>query len=340
MDGPTEELAVNVGSANPSESNNLERSGTTTHDTDIPSPSRQRHRHRHRHHHHRRRHGVRSGDIRYEKTLLHFSAAHILLGIICVLLQMVQFTNHSILSEAQPGLWCGTFFVITGSVCLGLAKTKGLYSTVTMLCFCLVSLFMALTLASLSWLGSQAAVCCQDYWDYNCEDDNNNSLPSFNYTKSTTTTTLSGLQTTTQMVQLTSSMANTTDSCYGSIENGPSCENIKHGYCGYDIGLGRTLHLLLLFAGVIGATTSFVLSTLACSRPNREVTRSRPRLSSIFVVGGDHIPTGGRPITAWEFPPPTKDAELASTPGIEEKYPDEPPPPYIEQDNADLQSHL
>lgn len=101
-----------------------------------------------------------------------------------------------------------------------------------MLCFCLVSLFMALTLASLSWLGSQAAVCCQDYWDYNCEDDNNNSLPSFNYTKSTTTTTLSGLQTTTQMVQLTSSMANTTDSCYGSIENGPSCENIKHGYCG------------------------------------------------------------------------------------------------------------
>ena len=101
-----------------------------------------------------------------------------------------------------------------------------------MLCFCLVSLFMALTLASLSWLGSQAAVCCQDYWDDNCEDDNNNSLPSFNYTKSTTLTTLSGLQTTTQMVQLTSSMANTTNSCYGSIENGPSCENIKHGYCG------------------------------------------------------------------------------------------------------------
>jgi hypothetical protein len=90
MDGPTEELAVNVGSANPSESNNLERSGTTTHDTDIPSPSRQRHRHRHRHHHHRRRHGVRSGDIRYEKTLLHFSAAHILLGIICVLLQVFK----------------------------------------------------------------------------------------------------------------------------------------------------------------------------------------------------------------------------------------------------------
>lgn len=345
MDGPQEELAVNVDLPNSSEINNNQERSNTRPVSDLPihsSPSRnsrqqQRHR-RHRHSHHRRRHGVRSGDLRFEKTLLHFSAAHILLGIVCVLLQMVQFTNHSILSEAQPGLWCGTFFVITGSVCLGLAKTKGLYSTVTMLCFCLVSLFMALTLASLSWLGSQAALCCEDFWEYNCDDYIN--LPSFNNTKTTTMTTASEFQTTTPFVQLTSSTGNTTNSCYEPIENGPSCENIRHGYCGYDIQLGRTLHLLLLVSGVIGATTSFVLSTLACSRPNREASGIRPRLSSIFVVGGDHLPTGGRPITAWEFPPPTKDTELANTPGIEEQYPDEPPPPYVEQDNADLQCHL
>jgi hypothetical protein len=42
-------------------------------------------------------------------------------------MQMIHFTNNSILSESQPGLWSGTFFVITGSVCLGLAKTSGLY---------------------------------------------------------------------------------------------------------------------------------------------------------------------------------------------------------------------
>ncbi|XP_046639920.1 uncharacterized protein LOC124321055 [Daphnia pulicaria] len=350
MDGPQEELAVNVDLPNSSETNNNQEGSTTRRVSDAlpihssgssPSRNSRQHRHRrHRHpHHRRRRHGVRSGDLRFEKTLLHFSAAHILLGIVCVLLQMVQFTNHSILSEAQPGLWCGTFFVITGSVCLGLAKTKGLYSTVTMLCFCLVSLFMALTLASLSWLGSQAALCCEDFWEYNCEDDDG--LPTFNITKTTSTmTTASEFQTTTPFVQLTSSTENTTNSCYGPIENGPSCENIKHGYCGYDIQLGRTLHLLLLVSGVIGATTSFVLSTLACSRPNRESAGIRPRLSSIFVVGGDNLPTGGRPITAWEFPPPTKDTELANTPGIEEQYPDEPPPPYVEQDNADLQCHL
>jgi hypothetical protein len=102
-----------------------------------------------------------------------------------------------------------------------------------MLCFCLVSLFMALTLASLSWLGSQAALCCEDFWEYNCEDDYNNGLPTFNNTKTTSTmTTASEFQTTTPFVQLTSSTENTTNSCYGPIENGPSCENIRHGYCG------------------------------------------------------------------------------------------------------------
>jgi len=84
-------------------------------------------------------------------------------------------------------------------------------------------------------------------------------------------------------------------------------------------------------------------------------------LSSIFVVGGDNLPTGGRPVKVKKcihqglvlyvssidldnglgIPnPTTKDTELANTPGIEEQYPDEPPPPYVEQDNADLQCHL
>lgn len=45
-----------------------------------------RHRNRHRNH----RHGRRSNELRYEKTLLHFSAVHILLGIVCVLIQVID----------------------------------------------------------------------------------------------------------------------------------------------------------------------------------------------------------------------------------------------------------
>lgn len=48
-------------------------------------------RHRRRHH----RHGRRRGGIRYEKTLLHFSAAHILLGIFCVLVQVILIARSS-----------------------------------------------------------------------------------------------------------------------------------------------------------------------------------------------------------------------------------------------------
>lgn len=47
---------------------------------------------------------------------------------------------------------------------------------------------------------------------------------------------------TTPFVQLTSSTGNTTNSCYGPIENGPSCENIKHGYYGV---VGKILSLII-----------------------------------------------------------------------------------------------
>lgn len=140
-----------------------------------------------------------------------------------------------------------------------------------MLCFCLVSLFMALTLASLSWFGAEAAACCQDYWDYNCPSGEY-VPPVFNNTQYTYTTleTVEEHQTSTELTVFTASAVNSTSSCYGPIENGPSCENVKRGYCGtyhsivvlltnkfkfyngclgYDIGLGRTLHLLLLLAG-------------------------------------------------------------------------------------------
>lgn len=40
---------------------------------------------------------------------------------------MVQFRNHSIMSESQPGLWCGTVFAITGAVCIGLSRTRNVY---------------------------------------------------------------------------------------------------------------------------------------------------------------------------------------------------------------------
>lgn len=238
-----------------------------------------------------------------------------------------------------------------------------LFSTIAMLCFCLVSLFMSLTLASLSWFGAEAASCCQDYWNYNCIESNTKPPSYINRTTTTTTT-----EPATVFWSTTTNTNSTVNTCYGPIENGPSCQDIKYGYCGikikmiffirfripdvnfsltgYDIGLGRTLHLLLLVAGVIGATTSFVLSTLACSRPNNPSAsgRNRPRLSSIFAISGsgDQMPSGNcnRPITAWEYPPPNKDVELAATAGIEEQYPDEPPPPYEEQEDTEQQSQL
>lgn len=47
------------------------------------------------------------------------------------------------------------------------------------------------------------------------------------------------------------------------------------------------MHSLLVLCGVAGCTTSFILSTLACSRPggrdNGGSSGRRPRLSSIFV---------------------------------------------------------
>lgn len=100
-----------------------------------------------------------------------------------------------------------------------------------MLCFCLVSLFMALTLASLSWFGAEAAACCQDYWDYNCETVGS-VPPILNSTRYPAFATADEHQTTIGLVTFTSSAVNSTNSCYGTIENGPSCENVKRGYCG------------------------------------------------------------------------------------------------------------
>ncbi len=40
---------------------------------------------------------------------------------------MLHFSNHSVMSDTQPGLWTGTFYIISGSVGLGLAKIYGLY---------------------------------------------------------------------------------------------------------------------------------------------------------------------------------------------------------------------
>lgn len=100
MDDPTGEVAVNTEQINSEENHPPRNSGAAvecanTNSFNFPSQNRRRHRrHRRQRRHHRNYHGVRSGQVRYEKTLLHFSAAHILLGIVCVLLQVIDIDTH------------------------------------------------------------------------------------------------------------------------------------------------------------------------------------------------------------------------------------------------------
>lgn len=114
------------------------------------------------------------------------------------------------------------------------------YSTIAMLCFCLVSLFMALTLASLSWFGAEAASCCQTFWNYNC---GNSSFPRITTTatphtsrSSSETSSIAFTEpTTTEYFSTTQSLAtNKTEdnTCYGPFEDGPSCKDINQGFCG------------------------------------------------------------------------------------------------------------
>lgn len=96
MDNPTVEVTVDVQQTNSEENDQPRSSPAAVESTnasifDVPIEENRR---RRRHPRHRRRqrhyHGVRNGQVRYEKTLLHFSAAHILLGIVCVLLQVID----------------------------------------------------------------------------------------------------------------------------------------------------------------------------------------------------------------------------------------------------------
>lgn len=81
---------------------------------------------------------------------------------------------------------------------------------------------------------------------------------------------------------------------------------------------------MLMLCGVVGATISFVLATLACSRPNGD--EARAHYPSIYTVhNGPDVTAGVRPITAWEFPPPSKEPLPGDT-----FDPQEPPPPYEE----------
>ncbi len=90
---------------------------------------------------------------------------------------------------------------------------------------------------------------------------------------------------------------------------------------GLNISFARYLHLLLFTFGLAGATISFTLGTLTCSRPpQRPAQYADQRLSVFALDASSSLPPSVRPITAWEFPPPVKNP-LAP-------HPDDPPPAY------------
>jgi len=288
--------------------------------TESPIAELQRQRRRH---HRRRMHA----DNNYQRTIAHFSTFHIILGLFSAMFQMLQFTNQTIFSSTQYGLWCGFFFVMTGTVCLLLNKSRTAYGLMAMIIFGLISLAMALSLSSVSWIGMKAASYCEYIRD-ECEANRtepivNSTLWSESYDFSINEWAVklsdsSDVEPTPDVPDITPEL----------------CDDILNNYiCGYSIGLGKTMHSLLMLTGMMASMTSFVLATVTCSGAKRTNVPPRNELDSrlsIIVYGGA---TNGRPISPWEFPPPSKE------PLPSDQFPDEPPPVY-EQYELDSSSYL
>jgi len=261
----------------------------------------------------------------HRRSLLHFSTFHIVLGVCSAVFQMIHFTNQTILSSAESGLWCGLVFISTGLACVMLNKSRTTYSLLTMVAFSLLSLFMALTLSSVSWIGMNASSYCQYVWDQ-CEANrtqtNGTLLPDVPFR----------LPIMKWAFELSSEGSATIDPDITS----ELCDDIEYHYlCGFNIGLGKTMHSLLMLVGLVSSMTSFILVTVSCTGATRNnAARESGRisqLSSSSSVGRGVL--GGRPITPWEFPPPSKE------PLPFDQYPNEPPPVY-EQYEHDIVSHL
>jgi len=289
----------------------------------VPAASSHRDRHRRR----TRRHQSRRDTTKaYKKSVTQFSATHIVVGFISVIFQMVQFTNQTILSDAQPGLWCGVFFVLTGSVCLLLFQSRSIHSILGMVSFCLVSLFMALTLSSMSWIGMEATSYCEYMWDY-CFSSNR-SLP-LNITDGTPShfATMQWAFRFSGKILLSNSTDDNNDA--------EICDELANHKCGFNILLGKTMHSLLVLTGVLASTTSFILATITCGGARHDFytpDERRTRLSVIFDHNADDAAIA-RPITPWEYPPPSKEPLSFA------EFPSDPPPLYQERE-SDISSNL
>jgi len=301
----------------------------TTTDRAIAGPPPERQRQNRRRHPQR----VNRHNNGYYKSLLHFSTFHIVLGIFGVFFQMVQFTNQTILSSAESGLWCGLFFVVTGAACLLLYKLRTTYSLLTMITFSLVSLFMALTLSSVSWIGMEAISYCEYVWE-ECVANRTDPTPN-----ATIVSTPYGLPIKQWAFQLGDSSGLIPTQIDPDITS-EICDEIEFEFlCGYSISLGKTMHSLLMLVGLLASTTSFVLVTVSCSGAKQnDMLWQTERVSRLSIVFRDGSNEGGgtvhgRPITPWEFPPPAKD------PLPLDQYPDEPPPLYVQYED-DITSNL
>lgn len=96
-----------------------------------------------------------------------------------------------------------------------------------MLCFSIVSLFMGLTLASLSWYGAEVASSCEYYWEHYCEDDGSGSDGVSTAPNATVSWAFHGA---TSGYTTEAPEATTKPPSYGV-----SCADIEHGYCGQSV---------------------------------------------------------------------------------------------------------
>ena len=106
-------------------------------------------------------------------------------------------------------------------------------------------------------------------------------------------------------------------------------------YAGFNILLGKTMHSLLVLTGVLASTTSFILATITCGGARHDFytpDERRTRLSVIFDHNADDAAIA-RPITPWEYPPPSKEPLSFA------EFPSDPPPLYQERE-SDISSNL
>ncbi|KAK2725730.1 hypothetical protein QYM36_000279 [Artemia franciscana] len=208
---------------------------------------------------------------------------------------------------------------------------------------CLLTLFVAMTLASLGWIGVETSLWCE-YYFLNCN-------------KTSGALNLAGLNNSNQdkfPVSIDASSTIETDSLYMSMQNDGLWNHLikdrvyeftktkelrednicdvvlEPGFCGWSVQAPRILYSFLMLLGITQATVSFMMAAIACT--SRSIDPRQRRISVSFLYENDTGEAPQRGIRAWELPPTLKEIEagLAEPQArqAENNIDIEAPPPY------------